>query len=51
MGDERDIVRVRTDYRDEDVFLYRINTSPEDARQLFLIYLQLFFEWADRPEV
>ena len=50
VGDERDIVRVRTDYRDEDVFLYRINTSPEDARRLFMIYLQRINELADRPE-
>ena len=44
------IVRVRTDYRDEDVFLYRINTSPEDARRLFMIYLKRINELADRPE-
>jgi hypothetical protein len=29
VGDERDIVRVfRTNYRDEEVYLYRIKTSP-----------------------
>ena len=50
VGDERDIVRVRTDYRDEDVFLYRINTSPEGARELFRIYLQRINELADQPE-
>ena len=50
VGDERDIVRVRTNYRDEDVFLYRINTSPADARRLFLVYLQRINELADRPE-
>jgi hypothetical protein len=50
VGDERDIVRVRTDYRDEDVFLYRIDTSPEDARRLFLVYVQRINELADRPE-
>ncbi|HEY5895084.1 MAG TPA: DUF4105 domain-containing protein [Chthoniobacterales bacterium] len=50
VGDERDIVRVRTNYRDEDVFLYRINTSPADARRLFLVYLQRINQLADRPE-
>lgn len=50
VGDERDIVRVRTDHRDEDVFLYRINTSPEDARRLFMVYLQRINQLADRPE-
>jgi len=49
-GDERDLVRVRTNYRDEDVFLYRLDTSPADARRLFLVYLQRINELADRPE-
>ncbi|MEZ4601576.1 MAG: DUF4105 domain-containing protein [Syntrophotaleaceae bacterium] len=50
VGDERDIARVRTNYRDEDVFLYHLNTSPADARRLFLVYLKRINELADRPE-
>ncbi len=50
VGDERDIVRVRTNYRDEEVYLNRIKTSPENARRLFLIYLERINELADRPE-
>jgi hypothetical protein len=50
VGDERDIVRVRTNYRDEDVFLYRVNASPEAARRLFMVYLERINELADRPE-
>jgi hypothetical protein len=50
VGDERDIVRVRTDYRGEEVFLYRIRATPEGARQLFRIYLDRVNELADRPE-
>jgi hypothetical protein len=50
VGDERDIVRVRTDYRGEDVFLYRIRATPEQVRQLFRIYLDRINELADRPE-
>jgi hypothetical protein len=50
VGDERDIVRVRTNYRDEDVYLYRIKTSPENARRLFLVYLQRINELADQAE-
>jgi hypothetical protein len=34
VGDERDIVRVRTNFRDEEVYLYRIRTSPENVRRL-----------------
>jgi hypothetical protein len=35
VGDERDIVRVRTNYRKEDVFLYHLRVPVENARQLF----------------
>ncbi len=50
VGDERDIVRVRTNYRNEQVFLYHIKMSPENARRLFLVYLGRINELADRPE-
>lgn len=50
VGDERDIVGVRTNYRDESVYLYRLNTSAENARRLFLVYLKRINELADHPE-
>jgi hypothetical protein len=50
IGDERDLVRVRTNYRGEPVYLYRLNTSATDARRLLLIYLGRINELADRPE-
>jgi hypothetical protein len=50
VGDERDLVRVRTNYRREVVYLYRLNTSADDARRLFLVYLARINELADRPE-
>ncbi len=50
VGDERDIVRVRTNFRNEQVFLYHIKISPENARQLFLVYLKRVNALADRPE-
>lgn len=50
VGDERDIVRLRTNFRDERVLLYRLNTSAEDARRLFLVYLQRINELAETPE-
>jgi hypothetical protein len=43
VGDERDIVRVRTDYRHdppEHVYMYRLQGSPDTGRRLFLEYLQ-----------
>ena len=50
VGDERDLVRVRTNYRQEEVYLYRIRTTPEKARQLFLIYLKRINELYNHPE-
>jgi len=43
VGDERDIVRVRTNYRTkppERVYLYRLSGSPADGKRLFLGYLR-----------
>ena len=50
VGDERDIVRVRTNYRKENVYLYRLNASVDDERRLLLVYLARINELADRPE-
>lgn len=38
-ADERDILRVRTNVRGEDVFLYRVQMKPEAMRALLLAYL------------
>jgi hypothetical protein len=38
-ADERDILRVRTNVRDEDMYLYRLKIPPEAMRSLFLQYL------------
>ena len=50
VGDERDLVRLRTDYRDEEVFMYPILTSRENAQALFRVYLKRINEIADRAE-
>jgi uncharacterized protein DUF4105 len=50
VGDERDIVGVRTNHRLETVYLYRLNASPDKARELLLVYLERINELADRPE-
>jgi len=39
VADERDVVRLRTNYRKEDVYLYRLRTQPELIRKVFLSYL------------
>ncbi|WP_332851984.1 Lnb N-terminal periplasmic domain-containing protein [Duganella sp. S19_KUP01_CR8] len=38
-ADERDILRVRTNARGEDMYLYRLKMPPEIMRSLFLSYL------------
>src|SRR5262245_41842621 len=50
VGEERDIVGVRVNHRNEDVYLYRIQTTSEAARRLFRVYLERINELADRPE-
>lgn len=50
VGEERDMVGVRTNHRRETTYLYRLNTSPADARRLFGIYVQRINELADKPE-
>lgn len=50
VGDERDLVRVRTNFRGEDVYLYHVKISPQGARRLFLIYLERINQLADEAE-
>ena len=51
VGDERDLVRLRTNYRKgEDAYLYRLRVSPEQVRAFFLTYLRRVNELHQRPE-
>ena len=38
-ADERDVLRVRTNVRGEDVYLYRVDMPPAAMRSLFLAYV------------
>jgi hypothetical protein len=50
-GDERDLVRLRTNYRKgEEVYLYRLRSSPERLRSSFLEYLQRVNSLRQQPE-
>jgi hypothetical protein len=50
VADERDVIRVRTNYRHgEDIYLYRLNITPEKARERFLDYLTALNELRDHP--
>ncbi|MGC4016045.1 MAG: DUF4105 domain-containing protein [Luteolibacter sp.] len=50
-ADERDVVRVRTNYRKgEDVYLYHLNVTPEQARNNFLEYLMTLNHLRSHPK-
>lgn len=50
VGTERDVVGVRTNHRRETTFLYRLNASLAEERQLLRIYLERVNQLADKPE-
>lgn len=53
VADERDVIRVRTNYRKdppEDVYVYRIKGPVENARRLFLEYVRRLDDLKDRPK-
>jgi hypothetical protein len=51
VADERDLVRLRTNYRqDEEACLYRVRMTPAQGRTLLLDYLRLVNNLRDRPE-
>jgi hypothetical protein len=50
LADERDVVRLRTNYRKEDVHLYRLNLPPKFIRQVFLDYLARVNRLRERAE-
>ncbi len=51
IADERDLVRLRTNYRQgEEVCLYRLQATPEQGRKLFLDYLRRANELHEHAE-
>lgn len=49
VADERDSIRLRTNYRREDVYLYRTLASPAQARERFLEYIKAMNALRDHP--
>jgi hypothetical protein len=49
-ADERDLIRLRTNYRGEDVYLYRLRTPIDRARALLLDYVRAMNALRDRPQ-
>jgi hypothetical protein len=51
VADERDVVRLRTNYRQgEEVYLYRLRGSREQARRFFLDYVHRMNSLRQRPK-
>lgn len=53
VADERDVIRLRTNYRHdppEDVYVYRLKGDLDNGRRLFLEYMQRINELHERPE-
>jgi hypothetical protein len=50
VADERDVVRLRTNVRGEDVYVYRLDVTPADARLFLLRYLQEVNQLRERPQ-
>jgi hypothetical protein len=50
-ADERDVVRLRTNYRKaEEAYLFRLNATPQQVRKLFLDYVRRLNNLRQRPE-
>jgi hypothetical protein len=50
VGDERDLIRLRSNFRKDDVYLYRANTTPGESQALFVDMLQRANKLASQPE-
>ena len=50
VSDERDVVRLRTNFRGENVYLYRLNAKPELVRGVFLDYFTYINHLKEQPE-
>jgi hypothetical protein len=52
VADERDVIRLRTNYREpaEDLYLYRLTAPASNARRLFLDYMRGINELRERPQ-
>jgi len=50
VADERDLIGLRTNYRDEQVYLYRLDYSADLIRRIFLDYLRKVNSLKETPE-
>lgn len=50
VADERDLVRLRTNYRGEQVYIYRLKSKPDIRRDVLVDYLNAVNSLRERPE-
>jgi hypothetical protein len=50
VADERDLIRLRTEQRGDDVFIYRSRATAEQAQALFVDILKRINQLKDQPE-
>jgi hypothetical protein len=50
VADERDLIGLRTNYRGEQVYLYRIRARSSEARALLVDYLETINQLHDHPQ-
>lgn len=50
VGDERDLIRLRSNFRKDDVYLYRARTTPGQSQALFVDMLQRANKLSHEPE-
>lgn len=50
VADERDVIKLRTNFRENDVYLYPIKTDTEKVRELFLDVFERVNELVEEPE-
>lgn len=50
LGDERDLVKLRTNYRRDDVYLYPIRTNPKEVQAIFVDVMKRVNKLKAKPE-
>lgn len=50
IADERDVIKLRSNYRKDDVYLYPIKTTKEKTRELFVSMLERANKLGNEPE-
>jgi hypothetical protein len=50
VADERDVIKLRSNHRQDNVYLYPVRTTPERRRRMFVEMLERATRLADAPE-